>query len=246
MESILDVWNTAIGHLGIGEEVQSVDESSKPARACKRMYFGLLKSLMSSTNWFWATRFQKLTLLNIYPTPEWPFQYAIPNDCLRLTRIWNHEHTDTLENDIKYLPVNNGTQKTIVSEYGPTSLLVGTPWAPTQPTLPLTGNTWPIPVAQFVAFTDNVSLYPEPFKQGLAFTLAGYIAPALPGIGQVDLRKQNLELGGAWISQAISTDQNQARQFVDQHSIIQKAGQGGWNGREFTSYHAFNSGNFQA
>ena len=242
MDSPTDIANEALGHLGTGVEIQNLaTDTSKEARVMRRFYTSLLKSLESSKTWWWATVFQKLALQSIYPTPEWPFAYLRPAGCLRLVRIWNHEHTDTLESSIKYLSVNNGSQRVIVSEYGPTSVLSGTPWHPTQPTLPLSGSSWPIPVAQFVAFTDDVSLMPEMFKQAFAFFLAAYAAPSLPGIGQVDLQKINMAYGNAAINQALADDQNESRQFVDMRSIIQKAGQGDGlrtNGVGFNTFNA--------
>jgi len=241
LDSLTDIANTALSHLGAADEIQDIlTDTSKEARVMRRYYKSLLKSLIASKAWWWATRFERLALQSIYPTPEWPFAYKRPVDSMRMVRIWNHLHTDTLENEIIYLNVNNGSERVIVSEYGPTSVLAGTPWAPIQPTLPLTGNTWPIPVAQFTAYTEDCSLMPEMFKQGYAFILAAYAAPSLPGIGQVDLRLKNLELGNAAINQALADDQNENRPPVDLRSIIQKAGQG--EGIRFTGtgFRAFN------
>ena len=242
MQSPTDIANFALSQLGTGAEIQNLTtDPSKEGRAIRRVYWSALKGLESSKNWWWATVFQKLALQSIYPTPEWPFAYQRPAGCLRLTRIWNHQHTDTQENAIKYLSVNNGTERVIVSEYGPTSVLAGTPWHPTQPTLPLTGNTWPIPVAQFVAYTDDVSLMPERFKIGFAFMVAALAAPSLPGIGTVDLREKNLMLANAELSGAYADDQNESRQYVDARSLIQKAGQGEGIWTTGIGYHAYNA-----
>lgn len=240
MNSVEDIANTALAHLGTGVEIQNLGtDTSKEARVMRRYFYSLLKSLLGSYAWNWATVFQKLALQSVYPTPEWPFAYLYPSDCLKMVRIWNYGHTDTLESSIKYLHVNNGTQRVIVSEFGPTSVIAGTPWAPVQPTLPLPTTTCPIPVAQFIAYTANVSLMPEMFKQAFAFILAGYAAPSLPGIGSVDLRKENLALGNAALTQASAQDQNESRPFVDMQSLIQKAGQGEglWmSGQTYQSY----------
>ena len=248
MNSATDIANFALAQLGEDTLIDNLDtDQSKPARVMRRNYYTLLRTLLESTNWFWATSFQKLTLQSIYPVPEWPFCYNRPNNCVRMTRIWNWGHTDTLENDIKYLPVNNGTQRVILSEFGPTAILQGTPWQPIQPTLPLQGNMWPIPVAQFIGYTDNVSLMPEMFKEAFGFILAAYGAPSLPGIGQENLREQNLKIGNGMLTQAIANDQNEARQFVDLRSVIQKAGQGEWGrGEGNVGYRAYNAGNFEA
>jgi hypothetical protein len=247
MDDILSIWNTSLAHLGDGTEIQALNEDSKQARVMRRFYYGLLKSLISSKNWFWATIFQQLTLVSIYPTPEWPYAYAYPSNCLRLTRLWNWHHTDDIDNYVQYLKVNNGTQKIIVSEYGDASVLAGTPFAPIQPTPPITVDPTQIPVAQFVAYTDNVGLYPEMFKQALAFILAAYAAPSLPGVGQEDLRKSNLELGNAALNQALADDMNESRQYTNKKSIIEKAGAGDFgywaNG---AVYSAYNAGNFNA
>ena len=241
MNSPTDIANFGLSQLGTGAEIQDLaTDQSKEARVMRRLYYSTLKALESSKNWWWATVFQKLALQSIYPTPEWPFAYLRPAGALRLTRIWNQGHTDTLENEIKYLSVNNGTQRVIVSEYGPTAVLAGTPWVPIQPTLPLTGDICPIPVVQFVAYTTDVSLMPERFKMGFAFFLAGLAAPSLPGIGGVDLRKENLALGSVEIAGAYSDDQNESRQYVDPRSIIQKAGQGEGIRTTGVGYNAFN------
>jgi hypothetical protein len=248
MESVTEIANFALTQLGAVSEIQNLGtDTSKEARVLRRVFYSTLKTILSGKNWFFATTFQKLALQSIYPTPEWPFAYLRPAQCLRMTRIWNQGHTDTLENEIKYLSVNNGTQRVIVSEYGPTSILAGTPWNPTQPTLPLSGTTWPIPVAQCVTYTENCSLMPEKFKMGIGFLVAALAAPSLPGIGQVDLREKNLGIGNVLVAEALADDQNESRQFVDLRSIIQKAGQGELiRGEETYSYRAYNAGNFQA
>lgn len=229
MQSPTDLVNFSLLALGNAAEIQNIEtDTSKEARVARRLYWTLLKSLLGSYAWNWATVFQKLSLLSTYPTPEWPFQYAYPNNCLKMIRIWNHRHTDDLENSIKYIKANNGTQSVILTDYGPTSILAGTPWDPIQPTLPLSGNTWPIPVAQFVAYTDNFQLMPEMFKTAFGFILAAYMAPSIPGIGQTDLREKNLQLGNAALSQAASQDQNESRPPVELRSLIERASNGEW------------------
>ena len=241
MDSTLDIWNSALGHLGSDFEIQTINEQTKEARVMRRHYWGLLKSIQGSYAWWAFTVFQQLSLQSIYKTPEWPFVYQYPANCLKLVRFWNQGHTDTLEDSVKYVKSNIGTQTVIMSEYGPTSVLLGTPYAPIQPTLPVTVDVTTIPVAQFIQYTENVSLFPEMFKQCLAFILAAYAAPSIPGIGQTDLREKNLQLGNAALAQAVAQDANESRPPVDLRSIIQKAGQGSGRWTVGVGYQAYNA-----
>ena len=222
--------NFALLALGSDSQIQNLEtDTDKAARVLRLLYWTTLKGLIGSYAWNWATVYQKLTLLSIYPTPEWPFQYAYPANCLKMVRIWNHSHLDDVTTSIKFLKSNNGIQTTILTEYGPPSIIAGqNKWAPTQPTLPLSGTTWPIPVAQFVAYTTNVRLMPEMFKQAFGFFLAAYAAPSLPGIGQTNLRNENLQLGNAALAQALAQDLNESRPYAEQKSMIEKAGSGQW------------------
>jgi len=192
-----------------------------------------LEELLQRYNWNWATKFQTLQLVQLYPNQEWPFSYRYPNDCLNLVRIWNGFHTDDRSNMVRFIVTNDANGKVIYSDFGPTELLSGDPLNPT-PAPTVSGTPSVYVIGQYIQNTQDVTIMPPMFKMAFSFFLAAYAAPSIPGIGQVDLREKNLQLGEQRLAMAIARDQNETRAPHDFRSILEKARMGS-NGYRMTA-----------
>ena len=89
--SWVDICNMALALIG-GGPINSLDETSMEARACKKFMVQVRRSVLSSHAWNCATQW------NVPPSigesgkngaPAWPYRYAfaLPNNCLSVVRI---------------------------------------------------------------------------------------------------------------------------------------------------------------
>jgi hypothetical protein len=222
-----DIANDALQHLGSASFIQNLEtDTSKDARVMRRLYHKYRRSLLSIWEWPFATIYQKGVIVKFWPTPEYGFAYQYPNNCLKMSRIWNFRHTDDIETKIESVQSNDGAQRLIYSNFGPPALLPQNRWIPTTTPASTTGDPYPVAVFQFVADCENVGLFPELFKDALSLMMAGYAAPSLPGIGTVDFRKQNLELGAQALSLAGAQNMNEIFITPEKRSLIERAATG--------------------
>ena len=91
----MDIWNTALSHLGISKEVASVDESSAEAKACRRFYDTTIKAVLKDYSWPFASKIATLNLITANPNDEWAYSYRYPSDCLFFRRILSGNRNDT-------------------------------------------------------------------------------------------------------------------------------------------------------
>jgi len=229
MASETDVANVALAHLGHGDEIDSLaTNTSVAARIIRRIYKDTLASILSAYNWNWARAFQRLQISSFWPTPEWSFAYQYPPDCVQIRRIYNFHHYDDRENIIEYVEANDGTQRLILSNFGPVALLPKDSYTPTKNTsnYPSTIDKTQIPIMEYTAFIENLAIMPPLFKEAFTYILAAKAAPLLSGVGQSNLRKECFELGSAALSQAAALDANASKLMPDKRSLIEKAAYG--------------------
>lgn len=90
MSSVIDICNMALFRIGNGMRIDDLEENSQPARICKQFY-EICRDfvLRADCDWGFATAFAQLAEVADNPNPEYPFAYAVPNDCMRVRRIVN-------------------------------------------------------------------------------------------------------------------------------------------------------------
>jgi len=90
MSSVIDICNMAIFRIGNGTRIDDLEENSQPARICKQFYESSRDFVLrADCDWGFATAFAQLAEVADNPNPEYPFAYAVPNDCMRVRRIVN-------------------------------------------------------------------------------------------------------------------------------------------------------------
>lgn len=88
--------NIALSHLGHGIEIQNLDsERSAEARACRRFFDLARQETLRSWCWPFATRFENLALVGMWPTCEWEFSYRYPANCLEIHKLLSGIRNDT-------------------------------------------------------------------------------------------------------------------------------------------------------
>lgn len=90
MSSVIDICNMALFRIGNGMRIDDLEENSQPARICKQFYESSRDFVLrADCDWGFATAFAQLAEVADNPNPEYPYAYAVPNDCMRVRRIVN-------------------------------------------------------------------------------------------------------------------------------------------------------------
>jgi hypothetical protein len=93
MTSQVEIYNMALGNIGISETVASLEERSKAQYTCTRYWEIARDTALSEFSWSFATKTATLALVGT-PPRGWIYQYQYPTDCLKamaLTpagRVW--------------------------------------------------------------------------------------------------------------------------------------------------------------
>lgn len=87
--STVQIANMALSHVGSRSSIESLDESSPEAKACKLWYTLALEQALEGFDWSFARKRQALALAGDDAPAEWSFRYQYPADCVRFRLIWN-------------------------------------------------------------------------------------------------------------------------------------------------------------
>lgn len=103
MTSQVEIYNMALGNIGISETVASLEERSKAQYTCSRYWEIARDTALAEFAWSFATKISTLALVGS-PPRGWAFQYQYPTDCLKamqLTpagRIWRPQNIRERQN----------------------------------------------------------------------------------------------------------------------------------------------------
>lgn len=103
MDSVADVWNTALSLVGSDAEVQNADtDLSTPAKVCRRHWPTVRDEVLRDFGWPKLTTTEDLALVEADPNDgiEWAYSYAYPSNCMRLRRILNGESAIDVETNV--------------------------------------------------------------------------------------------------------------------------------------------------
>lgn len=96
MATLLEIYNLALGNLGIQRAILLTTEDTNEAIACNRFYDQALESALTDFPWPFATKWAALTLINntsvappvpLTPLADWEYAYTYPADCLQLRSL---------------------------------------------------------------------------------------------------------------------------------------------------------------
>lgn len=96
---VLEVWNLAISHLGIGVEIAATDDRTAEAKACNRFWEKARDELLRDFEWPFAKTKVALALVtetgdDEHPDTNYAYSYRYPSDCLKARRIDSSIRTD--------------------------------------------------------------------------------------------------------------------------------------------------------
>lgn len=112
--STVQIANMALSHIGAKSSIESLDEQSPEARACKLWYQLALEQALEGFDWSFARKRMDLALDGDDPPAEWLFRYQYPVDCVRFRYIWNPAGPDADAVPFE-IETNGSDQRTIVT-----------------------------------------------------------------------------------------------------------------------------------
>lgn len=88
---ILNIWNGAVGNLGVKTSIGALTEQSAEAAACALAYQQVISDFVAETDWNRLRMTLALTDLTatFAPPARWNYRYAFPAACMTLRRIEN-------------------------------------------------------------------------------------------------------------------------------------------------------------
>ena len=86
MTSQVEIYNMALGNIGISETVASLEERSKALQVCNRFWELARDTALAQFPWQFATKVATLALIGT-PPRGWQYQYQYPTDCLKAMHL---------------------------------------------------------------------------------------------------------------------------------------------------------------
>lgn len=151
----LNIWNLALGHLGISTKIQSEIEDSKEAEACRRFYDQVLAEVLGDFPWPFAAKIEALAKVADDPVDEWGYSYRYPAGALRLRSIPNESsRIETSALRVPYRILGDATGGLIYTDQVDARI-------------------------EYTSLITDPTRYPADFAQALSLYLARMIAPSV-------------------------------------------------------------------
>lgn len=87
--SAVKICNMALAHIGARSSIESLDETSTEAKACKLWYDWARLQVLEGFNWNFARKRKVLAVLEEEPYDDWAVRYEYPSDCVKARLIFN-------------------------------------------------------------------------------------------------------------------------------------------------------------
>jgi hypothetical protein len=87
MSTVIQVCNMALARINVMPGINSIDEQSKEAIACKLFYETMRDFVLKDYDWGFARCRVALALLDVEAPTNWDYTYAYPSDCLEIRSV---------------------------------------------------------------------------------------------------------------------------------------------------------------
>lgn len=102
--SEIEICRLALARIGVTAPIQSLDEPSAEAAACKLLYPPSRDAVLESHWWGFARKMAGLALLSGVERSPWRYAYALPTDCVAPRFIWNGIRNPRADERIPFEP----------------------------------------------------------------------------------------------------------------------------------------------
>ncbi len=195
MAAEVDIYNMALGHLGVSQTVASTTEKTAEATACRRFYDNCRDALLRAGGFAFSRKFKALGLVEADPTEEWDFSYRYPNDALFLRRILSGARNDSEKSIVPYLIGQDDAGLLLYCDLDAVTI-------------------------EYTSKCENTAIFPADFVRALSYFLASTIGPS---VSKGDLKPADrafklyqMELGQAIVN--ATTEDRPDREVADSFS----------------------------
>lgn len=184
--SEIEICNLALVRIGVSAFIETLQDPSAEAAACKLLYPTSRDAVLESYAWGFARKVAPLALLSGVERTPWLYAYALPADCLLPREIWPGARNQRVDGRIPFesqaLPGLDGMA--LFTDKEEAELI-------------------------YTARVVQPGLFSALFSSVLAWRLASELASALPG--KRDLRADALTAYYAELSTAAAVDSSSER-----------------------------------
>lgn len=145
--SKIAICNRALGFMGVGRSVNSLDDATAEANVLKRYYDVALASLLQRNDWNFCRGMVDLAAL-VEPVPGFLYGYQYPNNCVKVLRLFcmDHELRRRWSGDFR-IGMGADGGRVVCSDFPATS-------------------------AQYTVLVSDPTLFPSLFEEALCWNLA--------------------------------------------------------------------------
>lgn len=152
----VQIANMALGHCGVLGGIESLEEASDEARACKLYFDAAVEQVLASAHWPFAQRRKALARDATPPPPEWLYRYVIPSDCVTAIELEDGKKRARVEERVPFaIEAHEDGSRTVLLTDNDSAILI------------------------YTARVTNAGAFPPTFVGALAWLLASYIAMPL-------------------------------------------------------------------
>lgn len=120
MAAQVDIYNLALGRVGITTTVADIDEPSVEARACNRYYAVCRDTCLEDFSWSFARRFAVPVALSA-TLGVWAYAWAKPGDALVIRRAYQDDSltTELDWQEVSYIGEDDASHLALVTDHEP-------------------------------------------------------------------------------------------------------------------------------
>lgn len=198
------ICNLALSRIGVTNTIDSIDDDTAEARACKALYDHVRETLLASHPWGFATRRADLALLSDDSADSstvggWGYTYSLPANCVQVLRVWGGDRIPLSMHKVPY-----------ALEYDATSgKVLRTDMSAT--------DTNPVQI-EYIFEVDNPTLFPPWFRDAFAWALAAELAMALSVDDGRAVRAR--QMAEQMLSRAMAASANEGSEVTPDSEII--------------------------
>lgn len=198
--SLIDVCNLALDLMGGNRHIQTLDDRTPEAEACKRLYKPVLDSVLNTYNWSFCRRDEILNADDIVsdalPLP-FNLAYRVPDDVMQILMLTEVDATPDIEslrrrNRLIRYNLRNIEEQIVIATNHPPDIAI-----------------------HYQCYTEEVSLGSPMFREALAYLLADKLACALiKGTSGLSIADKLYQKGMMTLGNAASRDATQGVETV--------------------------------
>lgn len=196
--------NLALSHIGIGTEIQSLDDDAgQEAVACRRFFDVARNATLRDFPWSFARQFATLALVSDDPTEtdEWAFSYAYPPEAVKIRRLQSGLRRESRQSQVKFIIGRSSAQKLIYTDLEDAQV-------------------------EYTFKETNAQRFPDDFVLALSYRLAVYIAPRLSKGDPFNIQQRLIRLYLQELSQAQAASGNEGVPDEEPNSEFERSREG--------------------